>query len=48
VVAKLISPECGLDAAFDKMDTTFTSFMNLEILERLIHEDITTNIEITL
>ena len=48
VVAKLISPECGLDAAFDDMDTTFTSFNNLEILESIIHEDITTNIEITL
>ena len=48
VVAKLISPECGLDTAFDDMDTTFTSFNNLEILESIIHEDITTNIEITL
>jgi len=48
VVAKLISPECGLDAFFDNMDTTFTSFNNLRILERIIHEDITTNIEVTL
>jgi Family of unknown function (DUF6452) len=48
VVAKLISPECGLDASFDNMDTTFTSFNNLIILERIIHEDVTTNIEITL
>ena len=48
VVARLISPECGLDAAFDKMDTTATSFSILEILDRRIHEDITTNIEITL
>jgi uncharacterized protein DUF6452 len=48
VVAKLISPECGLDASFDKLDTTFTSFNKLEILERIIHEDVTTNIEITL
>ncbi len=48
VVAKLISPECGLDAAFDNMDTTFTSFNNLIILESIIHEDILTNIEITL
>jgi len=48
VVARLISPECGLDAAFDNMDTTSTSFNILEILESRIHEDITTNIEITL
>ena len=48
VVAQLISPECGLDAAFSNMDTTFTSFANLKILERIIHEDIITNIEITL
>jgi uncharacterized protein DUF6452 len=48
VVAKLISPECGLDAFFDKLDTTFTSFNKLEILERIIHEEVTTNIEITL
>jgi hypothetical protein len=48
VVAKLISPECGLDAAFDNMDTTFTSFNKLIILEQIIHEDIPTNIEITL
>ena len=48
VVAKLISPECGLDAGFDDMDTTFTSFNKLEILENIIHEDIITNIEITL
>jgi hypothetical protein len=48
VVAKLISPECGLDASFDNMDTTFTSYKNLEILESIIHEDIITNIEITL
>ena len=48
VVAKLISPECGLDAAFDNMDTTFTSYNKLEILDNRIHEDIITNIEITL
>ena len=48
VEAVLISPECGLDAAFDNMDTTITSFDKLEILERRIHEDIITNIEITL
>lgn len=48
VVAKLISPECGLDAVFDDMDTTFTSFKKLEILQSIIHEDIITNIEITL
>ena len=48
VVARLISPECGLDAAFDNMDTTITSFNMLEILDRRIHEDIITNIEITL
>lgn len=48
VVAILISPECGLDAAFDNMDTTFTSFDKLEILQSIIHEDIITNIEITL
>ena len=48
VVARLISPECGLDAAFDNMDTTITSFNMLEILDSRIHEDIITNIEITL
>jgi len=48
VVVKLISPECGLDAAFDNMDTTFTSFNKLIILESTIHEDILTNIEIIL
>ena len=48
VVAKLISPECGLDATFDDMDTTFTTYKILEILDIRIHEDIITNIEITL
>lgn len=48
VVARLISPECGLDAAFDDMDTTFTTYNKLEILDSRIHEDIITNIEITL
>lgn len=48
VVAKLISPECGLDASFSDMDTTFTSYKSLEILDRTIHKDIITNIEITL
>jgi hypothetical protein len=48
IVAKLISPECGLDAAFDNMDTTFTSYNKLIILDSRIHEDIITNIEITL
>ena len=48
VVARLISPECGLDATFDDMDTTFTTYNKLEILDRRIHEDIITNIEITL
>lgn len=48
VVARLISPECGLDAAFDNMDTTFTSYNKLVILDSRIHEEIITNIEITL
>ena len=48
VVAILISPECGLDAAFSDLDTTFTSYTNLEILESTIHKDVDTNIEITL
>jgi Family of unknown function (DUF6452) len=47
VTAKLISPECGLDAAFDKLDTTFTSYDKLDILERIIHDDVKVNIEIT-
>lgn len=48
VVAKLISPECGLDASFDKLNIGNTTFIMLEVLENQIHEDIITNIEITL
>lgn len=48
VKAVLISPECGFDAAFDQLDTTFTTFKNLQILQRSIHEDIEVNIEVTL
>lgn len=48
VVAKLISPECGLDASFSKLDTTFVTYNALIILDRNIHEDIATNLEITL
>lgn len=48
VVAKLISPECGLDASFDKLDTTYTTYKELYILQTAIHEDVTVNIEIIL
>jgi hypothetical protein len=47
VVAKLISPECGLDASFSKLDTTFTTFTKLVIVESIIDDAVTTNIEIT-
>jgi hypothetical protein len=47
VVASLISPECGLDATFSDMDTTFATFEKLIILDLNIHEDIITNFEIT-
>lgn len=47
VVAKLISPECGLDASFSKLDTSFTTFTKLVIIESIIDEAVTTNIEIT-
>jgi len=48
VVARLISPECGLDAAFDKLDTAFTSYNQLRIVNKSIHKEVTVNIEITL
>ena len=48
VIQKLISPECGLDIGLSDLDTTFTTFDNLKIVERIIFEDVTTNIEITL
>lgn len=48
VVVKLISPECGLDATFDKLDTTFTTYNTLQILNKSIHQDVLVNIEITL
>ncbi|MEN8248995.1 MAG: DUF6452 family protein [Bacteroidota bacterium] len=48
VVAQLISPECGLEIALSELDTTSTTFENLRILENIIHEDVNTNIEITL
>ena len=47
VVAQLISPECGLDAAFSKLDTTRVTFANTVILSRIINEQISTNLEIT-
>ena len=48
VVAKLISPECGLNASFDKLDTTYTTYDELYILQTVIHEDVTVNIEVIL
>lgn len=48
ITARLISPECGLEIALSDLDTTFTTFDKLEILEALIHEDVNTNIEITI
>lgn len=48
VIAKLISPECGLDAAFTKLDTAFTTYNQLEIVNMSIHKEVTVNIEITL
>lgn len=47
VVAQLISPECGLDAAFSKLDTTRITFASAIIISRIIDEQIETNIEIT-
>ena len=48
VVAKLISPECGLDAAFDNLAIGYTTYSSVTLLEKNIHEDVTVNIEITL
>ncbi len=48
VTAKLISPECGLDAAFDNLDTTHTTFEQLNIIQRTIHKDVEVNLEIIL
>ena len=47
VVAQLISPECGLDAAFSELDTTRITFSRATILSSIINEQIPTNIEIT-
>jgi hypothetical protein len=47
VVAKLITPECGLDASFSNLDTTSTTYKTLVIVQKQIHQDVTTNIEIT-
>ena len=47
VVAQLISPECGLDAAFSNLDTTRITFPAAVIISRVINEQIATNIEIT-
>lgn len=47
VVAQLISPECGLDAAFSKLDTTRITFPAAVIISRIINEQIASNIEIT-
>lgn len=47
VVAQLISPECGLDAAFSNLDTTNVSFEQVNIVSSIINEEIITNIEIT-
>ena len=48
VVAKLISPECGLDASFDKLKVDYTTYSKINILQTAIHEDVIVNIEITL
>jgi len=48
VITSLISPECGLDVIYSDLDTTFTSYEKLIILDLNIHEDIITNFEITL
>ncbi len=48
VTARLISPECGLDAAFDNLDTTHTTFEQLNIIQRTIHKDVEVNLEIIL
>lgn len=47
VVAQLISPECGLDAAFSNLDTTRVTFDEAIILSSIINEQIGRNIEIT-
>lgn len=47
VVAQLISPECGLDAAFSNLDTTQVTFANTVIVSKIINEQISTNLEIT-
>lgn len=48
VVRKLISPECGLEIGLNDLDTTFSTFEKVEIIERIIFEDVNTNIEITI
>ena len=48
VVAKLISPECGLDVSFDKLKIDYTTYNSINILQTAIHEDVIVNIEITL
>jgi len=47
VVAQLISPECGLDAAFSNLDTTRITFEQAVIVSKIVNEQIPTNIEIT-
>lgn len=47
VVARLITAECGLDASFSNLDTTSTTYKTLVIVQNQIHQDVTTNIEIT-
>lgn len=47
VVAQLISPECGMDAAYSNLDTTRITFPKAEILSTIINQEIVTNIEIT-
>ena len=47
VVAQLISPECGLDAAFSNLDTTRVTIGTTVIISDIINEQIQTNLEIT-
>ena len=47
VVAQLISPECGLDAAFSKLKISQNTFPEAMIVSDIINEQIQTNIEIT-
>ena len=46
--AILISPECGLDAAFSNLNIASTTYGNTRLVNSSIHETVTVNIEITL